>query len=1006
MKKEDIQRMMSQVDEKYISELTEAEFPSDVEYADEVSGEVEVVKHISHWRNWAAAAAALIVCVGLGAVLIRPAMQRSQFEVADSAGCYDFIDSLTEEELDKYFLNEIENLPDFPLTGISDSLPKEITNPVIGKNMFDDMNIRFSEMHDYAEISTVKPGTCAVIARVWDNAPELDFSQAEAYHIDEYDVDFYGAYFQAVSEPMPASQSFFSYHGKLYNLYTDTLSKKETIRLVYEILDSDFSAKKLWLEYGMSDEDFIPYFTYAKPDVSNLDCYDETVLSEQYGDAYENSVDNIAPPVAEKYFDKAEQLFLNNSADKSAKFHMGNNEHTLLLSIYDNPQIDMNTFTTLNPYHLDDYDIDFYGLYKVQDGNPIQNSTMGIFQYHDKLYILNVTNFTRQETMKLVYEILDSDISAESLYQQYCGDIVHMEDSRITTLEDANQLEFCKGMIPQLDVLAGENEQINGRNLGADGEYVYDNLYDDSDLHLKKDTILYATELNSEQLSYTYSNAECYLHITYTSFLPDNAHLAEHYSPKITLNEPFSTLAENQDENSRLRNWDFWLDLGSCYVNLNGLCSMNQEDAFINGLNNIIVNLKNEAETKNFSLYEANMLDFCRNLVPQMTEVSDMQLAVCNREEDAVRISYDNDETNKIFNITYHNAPADLMDFAVPVLTPDQLTEEEISKPEITYGFAVTCQKCTIVMNFSGCEKSELMPYLTELKNLIEKYDSENTDLQEFSQNTSYPWHGLVPELQKIGSLEFESIETPYVNMLPTADSNAQGNKAYYDYVVYYRDPNVEGHELNIYYTPDDSQYVFTTADASLGALQEVPLYGGDGSERAFELHTGTFGIYINAVGCTQEEIDLYLNETETLLDKNYHASGAILEYLNQQEDFKDCIPEISSYNNFDFQYAVTNLTLDENAPTIELFYQDKERNSSFSCVFMKNRDTTSVKDTDIDTLTDKWITENIVNQLDEVPVMMIDCHDYYIRFSAKNCSPEDAGNYLYDLAQHYRENH
>ena len=100
------------------------------------------------------------------------------------------------------------------------------------------------------------------------------------------------------------------------------------------------------------------------------------------------------------------------------------------------------------------------------------------------------------------------------------------------------------------------------------------------------------------------------------------------------------------------------------------------------------------------------------------------------------------------------------------------------------------------------------------------------------------------------------------------------------------------------------------------------------------------------------------------------------------------------------------NLTLDENAPTIELFYQDKERNSSFSCVFMKNRDTTSVKDTDIDTLTDKWITENIVNQLDEVPVMMIDCHDYYIRFSAKNCSPEDAGNYLYDLAQHYRENH
>ena len=364
MKREEVQRMLSQVDEKYISEITESGTDSEIEYADEVSGEVEVVTHISHWRNWAAAAAALIVCVGLGAALVRPAMQRSQFEVADSAGCYDFIDSLTEEELDKYFLNEIENLPDFPLTEIADPLPIENISPVIGKNMFDNMSIVFSESHDFSEIHAVSQGNYAVIARVWDNMPDLDFSQAEAYHIDEYDVDFYGAYFQAVSEPMPASQSFFSYHGKLYNLYTDTLSKKETIRLVYEILDSDFSAKQLYLEYGMSDEDFIPYFTYAKPDVSNLDYYDETVLSEQYGDSYENSVDNIAPPVAEKYFDKAEHLFLNNGTDKSAKFHMGNNEHTLLLSIYDNPQIDMNTFTTLNPYHLDDYDIDFYGLYK------------------------------------------------------------------------------------------------------------------------------------------------------------------------------------------------------------------------------------------------------------------------------------------------------------------------------------------------------------------------------------------------------------------------------------------------------------------------------------------------------------------------------------------------------------------------------------------------------------------------------------------------------------------
>ena len=1012
MKKEDMQRMLAQVDEQYISEITESDADADMLYADEVSGEVEVVKHISHWRNWTAAAAAFIVCAGLGAVLIRPAIQHSQLEVGESVACYvDLVESLSDEELDNYFLNEMDNLPDFPLTEISDPLPKESTNPAIGKSMLDNMNIVFSEKHDFAEIHSISQGNYAVVARVWDDMPDLDFSQAEAYHIDEYDVDFYGAYFQAVSEPMPCSQSFFSYHGRMYNLYTDTLSKRDTIRLVYDILESDFSAKKLYLEYGMTEEDFVPYFTELDSQVSNLDYYHETALYEQYGDYYENSIDNITPPIGEKYFDKAEQLFLNNSTDKSVRFNMANSEHSIVMAIYDNPQIDMNTFTSLTPYHIDDYDIDFYGIYKNHDGNPIQNATMGIFQYQNKLYILNLTDFSRKETMQIVYEILDSDLSAESLYQQYCGDFVSMEDSRSLTLEEANELEFCKGLVPQLDTLQGENEKINGRNLGMDGEYVYDNLYDDSDLLLDTDTISYQQNEDGEMLSYSYSNPDCVLHVMYSSFLPDNANLAEHYSFKITLKNPFSYSIDGQDENSRLRNWDFWLDLGTCYVNLEGICSLNQEDAFINGLNTILVSQQQETWDKQADLQRVNAsYDFCRNLVPQMMEVGEMSLERIMLAPEpgvsAAALTYaafaPDGTVAKLFQVHYCDTVA-IATEDVPVLNADQLTEEALQKEEIPANrFQIRHERGSITIMLGSCELNEVMPYLTELKNLLEKYDSANKDLELFNQNKF--WCGLVPEIQNIGSLKFEGITEQEISNTALSETQEPTENSTTQYTIHYREPYTQGHELSIIYAEDITDGYYA---GELGTFEEAQRVGNDSNNsRAFTLHAGLFNISIYAVGCTQEEIDLCLNEMNNLLEKNYHASDAILKYLNQKVIGQNWIPEFSSWNHFDFYHAFVIPTPDERSPIpeIQVYYHNKAGDAGFSCQYMKFPEDDSQEMLDIADMSDTWIVQNYSNQEIQNPDLWINCHDYYVHITAENCTSQAIDGYLFDLAQRYRE--
>ena len=571
-----------------------------------------------------------------------------------------------------------------------------------------------------------------------------------------------------------------------------------------------------------------------------------------------------------------------------------------------------------------------------------------------------------------------------------------MEDSRITTLEEANQIEFCKGMIPQLDVLTGENEQINSRNLGMDGEYIYDNLYDDSDLQLNKDNIIYAQELNVEQLSYSYSNPECNLNVLYTSFLPEDANLAEHYSPKITLQYPFSTPVDGQDENSRLRHWDFWLDLGSCYVNLNGLCSMNQEDAFINGLNHILIGQEQEENDKSQNLDAINTLDdLCKNLIPQMVTVGDMKFDRAEKgtspTENSLTLYYESEDGQKGFTVNYSDLNLDLIDIAVPALTASQITEEGLANAGIFteyQGLFIDCQKCLIDISFTNCTKEEMMPYLTELKNLIEKYDSENTDLQQFNQNEL--WGGLVPEIQNIGSLEFQRI-----SLVSPDDADAL------DYQVLYQEKNNPKHRIAVTYSYGDN--VQNMVGAKLGTLDEVPVYGGDGSARIFEFHAGKFFIEIETVNCTQEEIDLYLNETETLLDKNYHASGAILEYLNQQEFCRNQIPEISGMNDMIFTCAVTNLTLDENAPEIEITYASEENpERKLICKFTKTPQTEATP------LTIEEIDGNLQIESGQYEhfELLIDYYGWYAWIVGENCYKEDLDLYTMTLAETYKANH
>ena len=380
-----------------------------------------------------------------------------------------------------------------------------------------------------------------------------------------------------------------------------------------------------------------------------------------------------------------------------------------------------------------------------------------------------------------------------------------------------------------------------------------------------------------------------------------------------------------------------------------------------------------------------------------MVEVGDMHFdkvvtALTETEPiKSVEIQYADETGTKGFTINYSDMDLALADIAVPVITTDQITEEGLANAGIFteyQGLFIDCQRCLIDISFTNCTKEEMMPYLTELKNLIEKYDSENTDLQQFNQNEL--WGGLVPEIQNIGSLEFQRI-----SLVSPDDADAL------NYQVLYQEKNNPEHKLAVTYSYGDN--VQSIVSAKLGILDEVPVYGGDGSAEFLNSMQENSFIEIETIGCTQEGIDLYLNATETLLDKNYHASGAILEYLNQQEFCRNQIPEISGMNDMIFTCAVTNLTLDENAPEIEIHYVNEENpEQKLFCKFTKTPQTEATP------LTIEEIDGNLQIEPGQYEhfELLIDCYGWYAWIVGENCYKEDLDCYTMALAETYKANH
>ena len=216
-----------------------------------------------------------------------------------------------------------------------------------------------------------------------------------------------------------------------------------------------------------------------------------------------------------------------------------------------------------------------------------------------------------------------------------------------------------------------------------------------------------------------------------------------------------------------------------------------------------------------------------------------------------------------------------------------------------------------------------------------------------------------------------------------------------------YQEQNNPEHKIAVTYSYGDN--VQSIVSAKLGILDAVPVYGGDGNQRIFEFHAGKFFIEIETIGCTQEEIDTYLTETEKLLNKNYHASGAILEYLNQQEAFRNGIPEISQMNQLKFYSAVTNLTLDENAPEIEIHYVNEENpEQKLFCKFTKNPKTEATP------LTIEEIDGNLQIEPGQYEhfELFVDCHGWYAWIVGENCYKEDLDCYTMALAETYKANH
>lgn len=266
MTKDELRRMLSLVDEKYIDEITESA-PEIIEEFDEEEVEFSNVEEAPRqsWRIWAALAAAVVLCVPIGFSLAQKHLQMPEdgFSVGTEiqTDWNALVDGMTDEEVAGYFSEDSDTNTyvaysvDYTYHIRTDAVP--FASAYEGKAL----HISFQNEEAWKasviltddETGTMLTGEQYLEIELTNAAAQqTEIKSGYVYLPQLPETPFYGEYRER--EDGDRIWCTFRYQELEYRIFSNGMSRREILKLVYEIIDSGATPESLYA-LGQAEEE-------------------------------------------------------------------------------------------------------------------------------------------------------------------------------------------------------------------------------------------------------------------------------------------------------------------------------------------------------------------------------------------------------------------------------------------------------------------------------------------------------------------------------------------------------------------------------------------------------------------------------------------------------------------------------------------------------------------------------------------------------------------------------
>lgn len=908
MTKDDLKRMMSLVDEKYIDEITQAapQFADDPEAAEVEHITVQEAPRRQSWRIWAALAAAVILCVPVGIGMTGGfRMLPEELNVGTNTGTdwAAFVDSMSDEEIAGYFICDPEAIPTFEtgeLTAsiVTDSVP--FATEYTGKSL----KLFRDDAGTVNQASVTLNISCSLIMNVMLQDSETPVEiVAEPVFLPKFeDVAFYGAYVPPTcgntTEEELLSERYYKCYFRIgttdYSMTSISMSQRELLTHIYEVMDSaatpdslyqaELAADREQMQRAEEEEkrraeaeraerlqklaqieqtlakvnamDFCKGWVPQSAEIGSLTC------AKGYG-----STGVPAESVKLSYANSTSHLYLSFHSQSHGEEYLAFPGHAEM------PVMTWEEWSSETVASM---------LHDWKEWEQRQSRYRTDAGYW---FMVNLGDCWMEVDAECDPADMDALVQAMSDIIDVKYGTVNKSDPDTTAAESQlaklNQTGFCTGWVPQLAYI-GEMRVIT--------------------------TTLPDEKEGYGSVWYIKENTDTGDHDLYIRYYPKGTKPediagptppvmnADQWSMETISSQPYCQYPENA-----VTQYQFVVDFDTFVLYVSGDCSREEMETYVDAMSGLMTQNYGTKESSGIGSTDETLIwndlpDYCKDWIPQITEIGTMAFSggsgTSSEIKNVLKLNYQDDQTGHYLKTAwYPEASVDTGSLGAEPVYPDW-TIKNLSTPKYCtvldngknlYKFYAELDDC-ILSVIAECTTEEMAIFVDAISERIEQKvfvepGEERVSLgwfyhKEMEELKQIPFcKGMLPELTRIGNMPFHN--TGHSMMKGKYDSVYIDWAAFSSSVAYKLEANWYSKAS---YTRQELGYAVITPDNwSMETLNTEKYRTDEGTilhlEKVGNVHVYNYAFMIDwgnclmtvTAACAPEDMEIFVNEMSAL---------------------------------------------------------------------------------------------------------------------------------------------